>query len=49
MASEVGIFFITQDEETLNRVKDDQRRIREECIVDNLTAVILHKGQVFMT
>ena len=30
----------------LNRVKDDQRRIRQECIVDNLASVLLQKDQV---
>ncbi|CAB4011834.1 Hypothetical predicted protein [Paramuricea clavata] len=29
----------------LNLIKDEQRRIRQECIVDNLAAVILQKDQ----
>ena len=32
-----------KEEAVLNLIKDEQRRIRQECIVDNLSAVILKK------
>ena len=35
-----------QEEAVLSLIKDEQRRIRQECIVDNLAAVILQKEEV---